>query len=138
MRFSGGTRAYMAKIFLASRSPPKIACDFRGGQEHIWLRFFCRAGPPRKSHAIFGGDKSIYGSVKKTCEKNPPGSDLRSVPRVFLSDRRSVKKSRKTRESGQISEEEKVSKSEKRPSPQIPRESEGTRNRRGPCPPKIQ
>ena len=26
-------------------------------------------------------------------EKNPPGSDLRSVPRVFLSDRRSVKKS---------------------------------------------
>ena len=63
----------MAKIFLPS---------------HIWLRFFCRAGPPRKSHAIFGGDKSIYGSVKKTCEKNPPGSDLRSVPlrkkRVFL------------------------------------------------------
>ena len=97
MRFSGGARAYMAKIFLPSRSPPKIACDFRGGQEHIWLRFFCRAGPPRKSHAIFGGDKSIYGSVKKTCEKNPPGCDLRSVPRVFLSDRRSVKKSRKKR-----------------------------------------
>ena len=27
----------MGKIFLPSRSPPKIACDFRGGQEHIWL-----------------------------------------------------------------------------------------------------
>ena len=31
--------------------------------------------------------------TSKTREKNPPGSDLRSVPRVFLSDRRSVKKS---------------------------------------------
>ena len=45
----------MAKIFLPS---------------HIWLRFFCRAGPPRKSHAIFGGDKSIYGEAERPNSSN--------------------------------------------------------------------
>ena len=47
----------MAKIFLPS---------------HIWLRFFCRA---------------IYGSVKKTCEKNVFSSDFWSF---FLKEKRRI------------------------------------------------
>ena len=45
---------------------------------------------------------------------------------------------RKKRESGEISEEEKVSKSEERPSPQIPLKSEGTRNRKNGRPLRFQ
>ena len=46
----------MAKIFLPS---------------HIWLRFFCRA---MKWLRFFC--RAIYGSVKKTCEKNGFSSDF--------------------------------------------------------------
>ena len=45
---------------------------------------------------------------------------------------------KKKRKSGEISEEEKVSKSEERPSPQIPLESEGTRNRKNGRPLRFQ
>ena len=38
-------------------SPPKIACDFRGGPARQKnLSHICSC-PPRKSHAIFGGDR---------------------------------------------------------------------------------
>ena len=63
----------MAKIFLPSRSPPKIACDFRGGQEHIWrsrtskfFGFVFSHGPPRESHFCPPGPPKIACDFRGT------------------------------------------------------------------------